>query len=98
MDDHLLGGVTLYPNVRLPGRKCCIESIEANVLPTELGARLRCPVCQAVLIVDHAGAWTLAATPPGTPSARPGPQSSWRAGKGLAGTAAQKNGHGGTHA
>ena len=82
MDDHLLGGVTLYPTVRLPGpRKCCIESIEASVPPTELGARLRCPVCQAVLVVDHAGAWTLAANPLGTPSGRPGPQSSWRASK-----------------
>ena len=60
-----------FPHVRLPGPlTCCLKSIEARGRLADPGAQLPCPECQAVLLVDAVGAWTLAAESPGQASGR----------------------------
>jgi hypothetical protein len=72
MDDSPLDAATgQFPHVRLPGPlTCCLKSIEARGRLAEPGARIRRPECQAVLLVDAVGAWTLAAQSSGQAPSR----------------------------
>lgn len=47
-----------YRHVRMRGLlRCCVESIEASGRLTQAGSQLQCHVCEAVVVVDNAGAW-----------------------------------------
>ena len=47
-----------YRHVRLRGLlQCCVESIEASGRLTQTGSQMQCHVCEAVVVVDDAGAW-----------------------------------------
>jgi len=47
-----------YRHVRLRGLlRCCVESIEASERLTRTGSQMQCHVCEAIVMVDDAGAW-----------------------------------------
>ena len=58
MDDSQRPLPARYRHVRRRGfMPCCVTSVLASQRLTRPGSELQCRVCQAILVVDDAGAW-----------------------------------------